>query len=134
SIERRIAALEWDRIETDLGERGYATTGRFLTPPECSRLVADYENEDRFRSRIVMAKHGFGRGEYKYFRYPLPELIARLRPALYERLAPTANRWEELLGVSETYPSRHPEFLDRCRDAGQSRPTPLLLRYEENDY
>ena len=81
-----------------------------------------------------MAQHGFGRGEYKYFRYPLPEIIAHLRPALYEHLAPIANRWENLLGGSDRYPSSHSDFLDRCRDAGQSRPTPLLLRYEKDDY
>ena len=121
-------------MESDLGERGYATTGRLLTAAECSTLVSDYENDDRFRSRIVMAKHGFGRGEYKYFRYPLPELIARLRPVLYEHLAPIANQWEKLLGASNRYPSHHSDFLDRCHDAGQTRPTPLLLRYEKDDY
>ncbi|TMA20289.1 MAG: proline hydroxylase [Deltaproteobacteria bacterium] len=134
SIEGRIAALNWNRIQSDLAERGYATTGRLLTAAECSRLVADYESEARFRSRVVMAQHGFGRGEYKYFRYPLPEIIAHLRPALYEHLAPIANRWEKLLGGSDRYPSSHSDFLDRCRDAGQSRPTPLLLRYEKDDY
>jgi uncharacterized protein len=134
SIERRIAGLDWSRIDSDLGERGYATTGRLLTAAECLRLVADYEMEARFRSRVVMAKHGFGRGEYKYFSYPLPELVASLRPALYEHLASTANRWEELLGTSERYPARHSGFLARCRDAGQIRPTPLLLRYDRDDY
>ena len=134
SIEGRIAALDWNRIQSDLAERGYATTGRLLTAAECSRMVADYESEARFRSRVVMAQHGFGRGEYKYFRYPLPEIIAHLRPALYEHLAPIANRWENLLGGSDRYPSSHSDFLDRCRDAGQSRPTPLLLHYEKDDY
>src|SRR5204862_4865435 len=98
------------------------------------RMVADYESEARFRSRVVMAQHGFGRGEYKYFSYPLPEIIAPLRPALYEHLAPIANRWENLLGGSDRYPSSHSDFLDRCRDAGQIRPTPLPLRYEKDDY
>jgi len=134
SVETRIAALDWNRIESDLGDRGYATTGRLLSAAECSSLAAAYEIEARFRSRIVMAKHGFGRGEYKYFKYPLPELVARLRPALYQRLAPIANRWEELLGGSDRYPSRHPDFRKRCRDAGQDRPTPLLLRYQTDDY
>jgi hypothetical protein len=133
-IERRIADLDWSRIESDLGDRGYATTGRLLSAAECSQLVAEYEQEDRFRSRIVMAKHGFGSGEYKYFRYPLPDLVARARPILYDHLAPIANRWEQLLGGSERYPSRHSDFLERCHDAGQSRPTPLLLRYEKDDY
>jgi len=134
SIERRVAALDWNRIESHLGERGYATTGPLLTPAECSGLIAEYENDARFRSRVVMAKHGFGRGEYKYFAYPLPEPVAQLRPALYERLAPIANRWEKLLGGPETYPARHSAFLDRCREAGQRRPTPLLLRYGAEDY
>ncbi len=134
SVETRIAALDWNRIESDLGDRGYATTGPLLSAAECSGLAAAYEIEARFRSRIVMAKHGFGRGEYKYFKYPLPALVARLRPALYERLAPIANRWEELLGGSDRYPSRHPDFRNRCRDAGQDRPTPLLLRYQTDDY
>jgi len=134
SIGARIAALDWSRIESDLGERGHATTGPLLTGAECSDLVATYDSDGRFRSRVVMAKHGFGSGEYKYFSYPLPELIALLRPALYERLAPIANRWEQLLGGSDRYPARHSAFLDRCRRAGQSRPTPLLLRYGKDDY
>jgi len=133
-VEERIAALDWERIASDLGERGYATTGRVLTAGECANLAADYDDDALFRSRVVMAKHGFGRGEYKYFSSPLPELVARLRPALYERLAPIANRWEALLGGSARYPSRLSEFLARCREAGQSRPTPLLLRYGQDDY
>ena len=134
SIATRVAALDWDRMESDLGERGHATTGPLLTGAECSDLVATYDSEAVFRSRVVMAKHGFGSGEYKYFSYPLPELIARLRPVLYERLAPIANRWEQVLGKPDRYPARHSAFLDRCRKAGQSRPTPLLLRYEKDDY
>jgi hypothetical protein len=133
-IGARVAALEWNRIQSDLGERGYATIGSLLTAAECAKLIADYDDEALFRSRIVMAKHNFGRGEYKYFSYPLPDLIAQLRPVLYERLAPVANRWEELLRTSNVYPARLSGFLRRCHEAGQIRPTPLLLRYEKDDY
>jgi uncharacterized protein len=133
-IERRVAALGWDRIESQLGDLGYATTGPLLTAAECSMLASAYDDDARFRSRIVMARHNFGRGEYKYFAHPLPDLVAQLRPALYAHLAPVANRWEEQLGGSERYPPRHSAFLDRCRQAGQMRPTPLLLRYEADDF
>jgi uncharacterized protein len=133
-IEPRVAALEWDRIGSQLADLGYATTGPLLTTAECSLLASSYDDDARFRSRIVMARHNFGRGEYKYFAHPLPDLVAELRPALYEHLAPLANRWEEQLGGSERYPARHSAFLDRCRKAGQTRPTPLLLRYETDDF
>jgi uncharacterized protein len=133
-VVRRIAGLDWARIQAELGERGYATTGAVLTAAECSSLAASYENDAGFRSRVVMAKHGFGRGEYKYYAYPLPEPISTLRPALYEALAPIANRWEKVLRRPEVYPSDHQQFLGRCHRAGQTRPTPLLLRYGEGDY
>jgi hypothetical protein len=131
---RRIAALDWDRMQTELDELGHASTGPLLTGAECSSLLSAYDEEALFRSRVVMEKHGFGRGEYKYFAYPLPEPIATLRTALYEGLAPIANRWERLLGLAETHPATHPELLERCRKAGQVRPTPLLLRYGAGDY
>ncbi len=105
-----------------------------LTREECKGLAEAYANEERFRSRIVMARHGFGRGEYKYFAYPLPEIVAELRTALYPRLAAIANRWNASLGIDIRFPEAHATFLDRCHRAGQSRPTPLLLRYSEGDY
>src|SRR6059058_2956957 len=129
-----LKTVPWTDVFAELDERGSARIESVLTADE-SRAIADlYDDDSRFRSHVVMAQHGFGRGEYKYFRYPLPEIIAHLRPALYEHLAPIANRWENLLGGSDRYPSSHSDFLDRCRDAGQSRPTPLLLRYEKDDY
>jgi hypothetical protein len=107
---------------------------RVLSPKECRALASLYEREDLFRSRIVMARHGFGRGEYQYFRYPLPDPVGGLRTAFYARLAPIANRWNGALRVEERYPAEHAEFLARCHQAGQRRPTPLLLRYQEGDY
>ena len=105
-----------------------------LSPPDCVALTSTYESENRFRSRIVMARHGFGRGEYKYFSYPLPDVVAGLRAALYPALAAIANRWNETLGIDTRYPDDHATFLDRCHRAGQTKPTPLLLQYGEGDY
>ena len=129
-----VAALDWERIAADLDERGCAVTGPLLTPAECAALAGLYDEDAAFRSRVVMARHGFGRGEYKYFAYPLPETVAALRGALYPHLAPVANRWAERLGGEAAYPARHDSYLARCHAAGQSRPTPLLLRYGEGDY
>jgi len=133
-VAARIAALDWRRIAADLDERGCAVTGPLLTPAECAALAGLYDEDAAFRSRVVMARHGFGRGEYKYFAYPLPETVAALRGALYPHLAPVANRWAERLGGEAAYPARHDSYLARCHAAGQSRPTPLLLRYGEGDY
>jgi len=130
---RRIGALDWSRIESDLSQDGYAILGGVLTAAECSQLASGYDDEAAFRSRVVMAQHGFGSGEYKYYAYPLPEPIARLRRELYEFLAPIANRWSALL-EKPGYPLRHQQFLDRCHAAKQLRPTPLLLRYGAGDY
>src|SRR6266576_430796 len=107
---------------------------RLLRPSECRTLVELYPEDEMFRSHIVMGRHGFGRGEYKYFRYPLPEIIAELRTALYARLAPQANKWNEAMGIEVRYPEEHAAFLERCHRAGQTRPTPLLLRYSTGDY
>ena len=126
--------LDWERIEGELGERGYATTGRVLTAAECEALVGGYEQENAFRSTVVMARHGFGRGEYKYYRYPLPEVIAELRQAFYPRLAKVANAWAELLGREAEFPPDHSEYLKQCHSAGQMRPTPLILKYGVGDY
>jgi len=126
-------ALPWENIAARLDEHGWATTGPLLTESERRQLVASYGDESRFRSTVVMARHGFGRGEYRYFAYPLPPLVQSLRELVYERLLPTANAWRTALG-GEVLPSTHAEFLERCNAAGQKRPTPLLLRYGPGDY
>jgi hypothetical protein len=133
-LSERIMTLDWAEMSAELDSHGCATTGPLLTAEECAELVAGYETDARFRSRIIMARHGFGRGEYKYFAYPLPETVAALRAALYPPLAAIANRWHEAMGIAARYPDRHAEFLERCHDAGQLKPTPLLLRYGAGDY
>jgi uncharacterized protein len=127
-------AINWTRIAADLDAYGCAVTGPLLTPSECRAIAGTYASDEPFRSRIVMARHGFGRGEYKYFTYPLPPRIATLRTMLYSPLADIANRWNESLGIGVRYPSAHDEFLKRCHRAGQTKPTPLLLQYGEGDY
>ena len=133
-IADRIRSFDWGRVSRDLDAYGSAMLERLISPDECKELIALYPNDAMFRSRIVMARHGFGRGEYKYFSYPLPDLIAGLRTASYPHLAPIANRWNEAMGIDVRYPEEHPDFLARCHQAGQSKPTPLLLRYQEGDY
>ena len=134
AIASAIGALDWPAIERDLDAYGCAVAPKLVSPETCREFAALYPDNSRFRSRIVMAKHGFGRGEYKYFAYPLPELIGALRRGFYSRLAPIADRWNEAMGVSVRYPADHDAFLTRCREAGQTRPTPLLLRYGPGDY
>jgi len=135
-IAARIAGLDWHGIGTALDEAGVAGLGPVLTPEECRALAALYDREDPspFRSRVVMARHGFGRGEYRYFAAPLPETVQALRGALYPRLVPVANRWHATLGLPARFPGSHAEFLGRCHAAGQAKPTPLLLRYGPGDY
>jgi uncharacterized protein len=133
-LPSRIASLDWPRIASDLDAHGCARTGPLLTAGECAALAARYDDDTLFRNRIVMARHGFGRGEYKYFADPLPDVIAALRTSLYPPLAAIANRWNEQMGVAPRYPDAHTAFLARCHAAGQTRPTPLLLRYVEGDY
>lgn len=133
-IEDRIAACDWSRIAGDLGNHGAASLGRLLTEAECIDLRSRYGQDTPFRSHIIMARHGFGRGEYKYFRYPLPDPVQRLRAALYPRLAPIANDWARTLGQPPGYPANHADYLRHCHDVGQTRPTPLLLRYGTDDY
>ena len=133
-IAARVDALDWIQAESDLDAQGCAVLKGLLTPDECRALAALYPDDTQFRSRVIMGRHGFGRGEYKYFSYPLPDPIAALRPALYARLQGIANRWNEAMGIDIRYPARHDAFLKRCRDAGQTRPTPLLLHYEAGDY
>jgi len=127
-------ALDWKRIAAEVDAYGCALAAAILSPAECEALAALYASEDRFRSRVVMARHGFGRGEYKYFAYPLPEAITALRTALYLELALIANRWNETMRIEVRYPDDHAAFLRRCHRAGQTRPTPLLLQYETGDY
>ena len=133
-IRTRLASVGWDELAGDLDARGNAIVERLLTPAQCRSVAALYEEDERFRSKIAMARHGFGRGEYKYFGYPLPPLVAELRTALYPHLAAIANRWNAALGVGVRYPAAHPAFVARCHAAGQTRPTPLLLRYGAGDY
>jgi uncharacterized protein len=134
TIDDRIAALDWARIGEDLGTQGAATTGPLLTAGECAALAAGYAAETGFRSRIVMAQHGFGRGEYKYFADPLPPLVAALRTGLYPHLVPVANGWNAALGQPRRFPADLPAFTAECHAVGQTRPTPLLLRYGPGDY
>jgi hypothetical protein len=127
-------AFDWALVEAELDAQGSATLAGLLTPADCRALAALYGHELGFRSRVVMGRHGFGQGEYKYFDYPLPALVARLRTALYERLAPIANRWHAAMGLGSRFPDHHADFVERCHAAGQTRPTPLLLQYGEGDY
>jgi uncharacterized protein len=134
SIAQRLEAVDWDAVRHDLDAHGNAVLERLLSPGECVGLADLYRDESGFRSRVVMARHGYGRGEYRYFSYPLPQLVADLRCALYPRLAPIANVWNAALRIDVRYPGAHADFLARCHAAGQLRPTPLLLRYEAGDY
>lgn len=134
SLLERIDHLPWPSLEQRLDQDGCAVVPRLLDAPECQDLRAMYEQPGLFRARVVMARHGFGRGEYQYFDYPLPEPVQRLRSALYARLVPLANRWQARLGLPCRFPPAHPAFLQRCHDAGQQRPTPLLLQYGPGDY
>ena len=129
-----IDTYDWSSFSTHLDTHGWAILEQLLTGEECRAVAALYADDRRFRSHIVMARHGFGRGEYKYFAYPLPDLVAALRDALYPRLAPLANRWNESMGIDVRYPDAHADFLARCHKAGQTRPTPLLLQYGEGDF
>jgi uncharacterized protein len=134
TISARIDAIDWTEATADLDAQGCAVLPKLLTPDECHAITALYPDDAQFRSKVVMGRHGFGRGEYKYFSYPLPDLIAQLRPALYEKLQGVANRWNEAMGIDIRYPAAHEAFLKRCHDAGQTRPTPLLLQYGPADY
>src|SRR5258708_39297352 len=133
-IAARVDAIDWAQATSELDTQGCAVLKNLLSPDECRALAALYPDDAHFRSRIVMGRHGFGRGEYKYFSYPLPAVIAELRPALYARLRDVANRWNEAMGIEINYPQNHDAFLKRCHAAGQTRPTPLLLQYGEGDY
>jgi hypothetical protein len=133
-IATRVDAIDWPAVATHLDGNGWAVLSSLLSSDACRLISGLYDADDVFRSHIVMARHGFGRGEYKYFSYPLPDVVARLRTALYPQLAPVANRWNESMGIEVRYPSVHADFITRCHDAGQTRPTPLLLQYVAGDY
>jgi hypothetical protein len=133
-VAERVAGLDWGRIAGDLDAHGGAVVSALLSPDECAALAAIYDDDTRFRSRVIMARHGFGRGEYKYFAHPLPEPIEALRRTLYPPLAGIANAWNAALGIAVRYPEALADFLARCHRAGQRQPTPLLLRYAEADY
>jgi hypothetical protein len=133
-MAERIGAIDWASVTRELDAQGSAVVAGLLSPDECEGLIALYSCEELFRSRVVMERHGFGRGEYKYFAYPLPAIITNLRSMLYPHVVPIANRWNQVLGVDVRYPAKHADFVRRCHQAGQTKPTPLLLRYEAGDY
>ncbi len=133
-IAARVREMDWDRIGTDLDTQGNALLPQLLTADECTALAGLYDQDELFRSHVVMGRHGFGRGEYRYFAYPLPAAIAELRTCLYPHLSPIANRWNQAMGIGVRYPDRHDEYIARCHAAGQTRPTPLLLQYGAGDY
>ncbi|HEU5047694.1 MAG TPA: 2OG-Fe(II) oxygenase [Rickettsiales bacterium] len=134
TIKQRIENLEWQRISEELNTFGWSLAKHVLSPEECNSIASLYGHEEGFRSRVVMARHGFGKGEYKYFSYPLPKLVAELRTAFYSKLVPVANRWNALMGIDMHYPDRHAAYIEQCHTAGQNRPTPLLLQYGPDDY
>jgi uncharacterized protein len=134
TIEARVEKVDWTTVSADLDAYGWSGFKKLLTAEECADISGLYAESGKFRSQIIMAQHGFGRGEYKYFSYPLPGLVAGLRTAIYPHLAPVANRWNEAMGIEVRYPDSHEVFIERCHQAGQTRPTPLLLQYGAGDY
>jgi hypothetical protein len=134
SIEYRVASYDWNAVASELSGFGCAVLQKLLTPDECEDLAALYPHEAHFRSHVIMARHGFGKGEYRYFKYPLPDLIADLRTALYAPVAAIANAWNERMAIATRYPERHANYLKLCHQAGQTRPTPLLLQYGAGDF
>jgi len=134
SAQSRVQSIDWPATAADLDAQGWAVLRELLTQQECEATAGLYQNSGRFRSKVIMARHGFGRGEYQYFAYPLPDLVAELRNTLYARLAPVADRWNAAMGIGVRYPDTHAAFVERCHQAGQTRPTPLLLQYGLGDY
>jgi uncharacterized protein len=133
-VAERVAGLDWQRIVSDLDDYGCAVAKGVLAPRECRELALCYDQDQHFRSRIAMARHGFGRGEYKYWAYPLPETIETLRTTFYPHLAEVANRWNQTMKIDVRYPATHAAYLEQCHIVGQVRPTPLLLQYDEGDF
>ena len=130
----RVETIPWEQVSQDLDAEGFAIIRGVLSSDECEQIRGLYEKRDMFRSNVVMERHGFGRGEYRYFSYPLPRLIATLRTSVYPHLVPIANRWNEAMGINVQYPAKHADYIDRCHRAGQDKPTPLLLKYGTDDY
>lgn len=130
----RVEAIQWEQVYRDLDAEGFAIITGVLSTDECEEIRELYEKKNVFRSNVVMERHGFGRGEYRYFSYPLPRLIATLRTSVYPHLVPIANRWNESMGINVRFPSEHADFINRCHRAGQDKPTPLLLKYGTDDY
>jgi uncharacterized protein len=133
-IASRVTAFDSPRLAADLDAHGWAMLPKLLTADETAAIAGLYDADSRFRSHVIMARHGFGRGEYKYFSYPLPDVVSGLRTALYALLVPIANRWNAAMGIDARYPDAHADFIARCRAAGQAKPTPLLLQYGEGDF
>lgn len=133
TLDQRTS-IDWDDVGTQLDAHGWAMLPALFSTDECRSLATLYDDDSHFRSRVVMQRHGFGRGEYKYYSYPLPESIASLRTELYPHLAPIADRWNEAMGIDVRYPAEHADFLARCHASGQTRPTPLLLKYGADDF
>jgi len=133
-MKEKLASYDWQKIADELDQFGTATLEQLFSKDQCSEISSFYSASDAFRSTISMARHGFGRGEYKYFAYPLPKIISEPRKEFYGRLSPIANRWSERLGSRVEYPENHEEYLARCHAAGQTRPTPLILQYVAGDY
>ena len=129
-----IEDIAWERVYRDLDAEGNAVIRYLVASDECDEVRDLYQDEKIFRSQVVMERHGFGRGEYRYFSYPLPDLIKALRTSVYPQLVPLANRWNEAMGINVRYPATHAEYIERCHRAGQDKPTPLLLKYETDDY
>ncbi|QEX25173.1 prolyl 4-hydroxylase [Hypericibacter adhaerens] len=134
AIRSRLDGVDWSKVQADLDAQGWAVLPKLLRHAEADLIAGLYHQEQGFRSHVIMARHGFGRGEYKYFNYPLPPLIQALRTAAYPHLVPIANQWHERMGKEVRFPPDHVAFLERCRRAGQTRPTPLLLEYAPEDY
>jgi hypothetical protein len=134
AIIQRVAALDWSGLTSELDANGCATIASLLAPEQCAELADMYPAAEHFRSRVIMSKHGFGRGEYRYFSYPLPPVVAALRISLYPPLAEIANRWNDAMGIEVRFPNEHAAFIKRCHAAGQVRPTPLLLQYVPGDF
>lgn len=130
----KVESIDWEALEASLNSNGCAVIPGLLDSETCIAYARGYDDEGRYRSRVLMERHGFGRGEYKYFAYPLPALLAALRSGLYRALAPVANRWHAAMGVEARFPAEHEEFIARCHAAGQARPTALILQYRESDY
>jgi hypothetical protein len=132
--EKRVSTYDWNALSEELNCHGCAVMAKLLSPAECRQIVELYPDESHFRSHVHMARHGFGQGEYRYFKYPLPDLLRGLRAALFPHLASVANGWNERMGINRMYPTSHAQYLKLCHDAGQTRPTPLLLQYVRGDF